>query len=161
VIVKHARIVADDDDVIAGVAGRWPNPLRLETAVRISLEERVRQHVTRAGGEEHSVRERPLFYGIALCAWCASLVHPEALYAQANQSDLTPMLRWATLRRASPKTRRLLSISDGEQVSGIRTKRVVLNALRTQTLDSFLDGGGHQRWDGAIQIELRHVAKTE
>jgi len=76
VIVEHA-LVAHDDDVIAGMAGRWPNPLCLETAVRIPFEERVRQHVTRAGGEEYAIGERPLFDGIALCARCASFVHPE------------------------------------------------------------------------------------
>jgi hypothetical protein len=75
VIVEHVPVVAEDDDVIAGVAGRWPNPFGRETAVRILFEERVRQHVTRAGGEEDAVRERPLFCGIALRTGRASLVH--------------------------------------------------------------------------------------
>ena len=77
VIVEHASVVADDEDVIAGVAGGGPNPFRIEPAVQIPFEECVRQHVTRAGGEEYAVGECPLFSGIALRAGCASFVHAE------------------------------------------------------------------------------------
>jgi len=77
VIVEHAPVVADDEDVIAGVAGGRPNPFRVEPAVGIPFEECVRQDVTRAGGKEHTVRKRPLFSGMALRAGCASFVHAE------------------------------------------------------------------------------------
>ena len=92
VIVEHVPVLPDGDNVIASVAGRWPNPFGLETAAGILFEKHVRQDVTRAGGEEHAVRERPLFCGIAFRAGRASLVHGGSIHP--GTADHAPPLRY-------------------------------------------------------------------
>src|SRR5688572_9567059 len=65
----------DEHDVVSGMTPGRPNPLRLESAVRVQLEKRERQQMAGAGGKEDAVWKRPLPDRVALCVRRASLVH--------------------------------------------------------------------------------------
>jgi hypothetical protein len=74
-VILEREILADDHDVIAGVAGSRANPDRREALVRVLTQKRGSEDMTRAAGKEHTVRKRPLLHRIALRAFGAPHLH--------------------------------------------------------------------------------------